>query len=436
MRKLTRSLALLSASQLLAATAFAEGVAAQDSNRSVNAGSAFNPQISLILDGNYYHDNQSGNGGEVIEEAAGILHGAHFHEHEHGNSNGFNLGESELVMSATVDPYFDARFTATFGGHGDVEVEEAWLHTRSLPAGLRVKAGKFLSEIGYQNSQHPHSWDFSDQNLAYAGILGDHGLIDSGLQLTWLAATPFYLLLGIEALQGDDQERFGTLIDADDADGIVTSGAGFGDPEDGPRLTTTFMKFGPELGDDHALQLGLSWARAKQFQQVIAESVGEEYALDGDQTLYGLDAVYKLDGRGERGQGDLKLVAEYMRLEKDMQVTGAEAASPLAVGSRVSGTQDGYYVQATYGFLPRWQVGARYDVSGATNELDEAGSALEFGKSTRSTLALSFYPSEFSRLRLQASSGDIVAEDGSNTDLRQFLLSYSLSLGTHGAHKF
>jgi hypothetical protein len=435
MRKLPLSVALLSASPLLAATALAEtGVA--DSNRSVNAGAAFNPQISLILDGNFYKDNQDGEGAEVLEEAAGILHGEHFHEHEHGMGNGFNLGESELVMSASVDAYFDARFTATFSGHGDVEVEEAWLHTRSLPAGLRVKAGKFLSEIGYQNSQHPHSWDFSDQNLAYLGILGDHGLMDTGLQLTWLAPTPFYLLLGAEALQGNDQERFGTLVDAEDADGVVTSGAGLGEAKDGPRLSTAFVKFGPDLGDDHALQLGLSWARAKQFQQVIAETTGEEYALEGDQTLYGLDAVYKFDGRGEAGQGDFKAVAEYLSLDKDMQVTGAEAASPLGVGSLVSGKQDGYYLQASYGFLPRWKIGARYDVSGATNELNEAGTLLEFGKSTRSTLALSFYPSEFSRLRLQASSGEISAEDGSSTDLRQVMLSYNLSLGTHGAHKF
>lgn len=432
MRKLPLSLAVLAT---LAPSAFAE-TTPLDSRQAISSGSAFNPQISLILDGNYAHDNQNGEGSHLLEEAAGILHGEHFDAHEHGGGNGFNLGESELVLTATVDPYLDARFTGTFDGQGHVDVEEAWLHTRSLPAGLRVKAGKFLSDIGYQNSQHRHAWDFADQNLAYTALLGDHGLIDTGLQLTWLAPTPFYLLLGAELLQGNEQERFGTLIDEHDAETVVPSGAGFGENADGPRLSTAFMKFGPDLGDDHALQLGLSWAHAKQFQQVIAEAAGEEYALDGDQTLYGLDAVYKFDGRGEGGQGDFKLVAEYLRLEKDMQVTGAESASPLAIGNTVSGTQDGYYVQGVYGFLPRWQVGLRYDVSGARNELDEAGSTLEFDKSSRSTLALSFYPSEFSRFRLQASSGDIAAEDGSSTDLKQILLSYTLSLGTHGAHKF
>jgi hypothetical protein len=50
-----------------------------------------------------------------------------------------------------------------------------------------MRGGKFLSGIGYLNSQHPHTWDFVDQNLAYGTLLGDHGLMDTGLQLGWTA---------------------------------------------------------------------------------------------------------------------------------------------------------------------------------------------------------------------------------------------------------
>jgi hypothetical protein len=425
---------------LLAATGF-PAAHAQEGSHAVTSGNAFNPQISLILSGDYYHDNENGAGGELIEEAAGILHGTHFGEHGHGHENGFNLGESELVLSATVDPYFDARFTAAFSSHGDPAIEDAWLQTRLLPAGLKIKAGKFLSEIGYQNAQHPHTWDFADQNLAYAALLGDHGLVDTGLQLTWLAPTPFYLLLGAEALQGTEQERFGTLIEEDDAVSVLNPAAGALPEHDaGPRLLTAFATVAPDLGDVHALQLGLSVAQARQYQQLLDEDEtalsGDELALDGTQDLYGLDLVYKFDAAGARGQGDVKFAAEYLRLEKDMSVTAADALAPLATGSAVTGAQDGWYAQVSYGIAPRWTLGTRYDASGERNELETGGSTLRLADSRRYTLALTFQPSEFSRLRLQAAQADIYDEGGQRTELDQFLLSYTLSLGAHGAHSF
>ena len=414
-----------------------------DNNQAVSSAAGFNPQISLILDGNIYHDNQNGGGAGLLEEMAGIGHGAAAHGHGHGGlENGFNLGESELVMSAVVDPYFDGKLTLTVGGDGTTALEEAWLQTRQLPAGLKVKMGKFLSEIGYQNNQHPHAWEFADQNLAYMGILGDHGLMDAGAQLSWVAPAPFYALFGIEALQGNDQEKFGTLIENADTVDLVTAAITDPLPEHrgGPRLTTAFLKLAPDLGDVHALQVGLSFAKARQFQQIIDEDgtaqSSDEYALDGDQTLTGLDLVYKRDSAGEYGAGDFKLAAEYLHLEKSMTVTAADAGSPLATGDKVDGQQDGYYLQASYGIAPRWQIGLRHDVNGDTNELVETGTQVAFRSSQRQTLALSFHPSEFSRLRLQAAQGDIYDETGAKTALKQIFLQYTHSLGPHGAHKF
>lgn len=415
---------------------------AQDTTAAVTSGTAFNPQISLILSGQYGLDNQGGEGAEIMEEAAGILHGTHFGEHGGHSGNGFRIGESELVLSATVDPYFDARFVGAFTGEGETEVEEAWLQTRMLPAGLKVKAGKFLSDIGYHNVQHPHAWDFDDQNLAYGALLGEHGLADAGVQLTWLAPAPFYLLLGAEALQGNHQERFGTVIDAEDAESVMTPAAGeFPEADNGPRLITAFIKAAPDLGDDHALQLGLSFARASQYQQLLDEDETamstDEYFLDGSQTLYGTDLVYKFDGKGEKGAGDFKLAAEYLLLEKDMTVT-AIGSDPLlpAVGTAVSGEQDGYYVAASYGIAPRWTLGLRHDATGATNELSGAGATTAYGESSRWTVAVGFKPSEFSRVRLQAAKGKITDEAGDETELDQVLLTYTVSLGAHGAHPF
>lgn len=414
--------------------------ASAENTATITTGSRFNPQISLILDGNFYHDNQKGKSGELLDGAAGIGHGVGFGEEEAGLQNGFNLGESELVMSAIVDPYFDGYLTLTVGADGGTALEESWLQTRQLPNGLKVKMGKFLSGIGYQNSQHRHAWDFADQNLAYLGLLGGEGFKDTGLQLTWVAPTSFYTLLGVEALQGNDQERFGTQINNADAETILGNAQSLPEAKAGPRIHTLFAKFAPDVGDSQALQIGLSYAQAQQYQQVLDNDGtplnGDEYALDGKQTLYGLDWVYKWDSAGELGQGDIKVTGEYLRMKKDMKVTATGTTANLVVGDSVTGSQDGYYLQASYGIAPRWSLASRYDVNGATNELNTAGTTTEFKQSSRIGVSLAFSPSEFSRIRLQLAQGNIYDDAGTKTALKQVFLQYTHSLGAHGAHKF
>ncbi|HQV80647.1 MAG TPA: hypothetical protein PLW69_06730, partial [Agitococcus sp.] len=138
---------------LLALAIFCVPTAYAQSNQMISSGSQFNPAMSLILDGNYSHDNQKGLSGAALDGMAGIGHSVSFSAEEAGLQNGFNLGESELVLSAVVDPYFDGLLIMTVSGDGATALEESWLQTRLLPAGLKVKMGKFLSGIGYQNSQ-------------------------------------------------------------------------------------------------------------------------------------------------------------------------------------------------------------------------------------------------------------------------------------------
>ena len=225
--------------------------------------SDFNPAMSIIFDGLYYQDSADGEGLEILEEHSSVLHAHHNEEHDHGEvMPGFNLRETELTLSGSVDSYFDARLNAALSEEG-IELEEAWFSTRSLPAGLQIKAGKFLSAFGYHNEKHPHSWDFADQNLAYLSLIGDHGLSGKGMQLTWLAPTASYLQLGVEALQGDELERFGAQLDAESTaeelsvlTASTVTGKDIGLTENnGPQLGVVFVRFGPDLGTDHALQL-------------------------------------------------------------------------------------------------------------------------------------------------------------------------------------
>jgi hypothetical protein len=362
----------------------------------------------------------------------GISHG-HDHADEHGHgglSPGFNLRATEITLSGSVDHLFDAMTNVTIDSDGGVELEEAYLTSRGLPAGLQVKGGKFLSDIGSINNSHPHQWDFVDQNLAYTSLLGEHGLLDTGLQLRWLPPLDTYLEVGFEAFQGS-QEKLGALADEEELeeDGIT----GVDDRQDGPRLFTLFTKWSPDLGYNHTLRLGLFGAYARQHQEIHDEPA--VHALEGDAWLGGTDWVYGYDSSGSYGQGDFKLQAEYLYTVKDLEVAyhGTNAG---AVGQTREFRQDGFYTQAVYGFAPRWDVAARYDATGWINEKSDGSDTLEdWDSSERATLAVAFRPSHFSMIRLQASRASLSAE-GEREHVNQVFLQYQLSLGSHGAHTF
>jgi hypothetical protein len=419
----------------------------------LTSGSAFNPQISVFLDGNYYQDGVDGEGSVLVGAAyqpSRLLPHTHAgaaalesEAHAHGAAeNGFNFREAELAFSATVDPYFDASLFISIDGDGGVELEEGWLQTRGLPYGLRIKAGKFLSDFGYINRQHPHQWDFVDQNLPYLNLLGPHGLQDTGVQLTWLPKLPFYTLVGAELAQGN-QEILGATLDS-----VEQQELGLGDTGGGPRLWTAFAKVAPDLGDRHGLQLGISYAHNRQHQEVqpylhgeeghdhLAEDpeLPEEVGLAGDAGLWGIDLVYKYAGGRAQGQGDFKFQTEYLRSIKDMEIRSSP--NPEDLGLSPTFTTDGLYAQALYGFAPRWTAGLRYDVLGLTNEVSGGGEQASFGASNRWTLDLTWKLSEFSLLRAQYAKNDILVEPGERAHFDAFYLQFLVSMGSHGAHGF
>ncbi len=71
---------------------------------------AFNPAVSVIVDGMYYHENSEEGMGHLKEEISGFghAHAGEEHAHEHGMENGFNLRHLEIQFSAEVDSYFKA----------------------------------------------------------------------------------------------------------------------------------------------------------------------------------------------------------------------------------------------------------------------------------------------------------------------------------------
>ncbi len=415
--------AVLAAGTLMAFNASAQQDGAESplypTESPTRALSAFNPAVSAIVDLYYYNEDSAEGLAHMKEEMTGFAGHSHDDEddHEHSSAeNGFNLNHIELTFSAEVDNYFKALANIAVSEDG-AEIEEAWAQTTGLPWGLQAKAGKFYSSFGYINAQHSHMWDFSDQPLIYELTLGSHGLNEKGVQLSWLAPTPVYLLFGAEIFQGENEMMY-VQEESDDL------------PEnDGPRLGVGWVKLAPLQAERHELQLGLFGASGSH--QEIHEEGTETNSFDGINWFAGGDAVYKFDSGKAYGQGDAVVQAEYFYRHKDLDQQGGS--------EKLTGTQDGYYIQGTYGILPRWRAGLRWEQVGLTNEEEEEGEKEEFGNSWRASAMVDFRPSEFSQIRFQLSNGSYeIAEDDeiASENVWEAYVQLTFSIGAHGAHNF
>ena len=379
--------------------------------------SAFNPAISVILTGNYAD----------LSQDPGDFHFAGFMPSggEIGpGERSFNLGESEVTLAASVDPYFTAALTMALSAEGEIGVEEAFARTTSLPAGFSVKGGRFFSGFGYLNEIHAHAWDFVDQPLVYQALYGGQYGQD-GVQVKWLAPTDLFLEFGAET--GNGGEFPGTRLGRNGLNGVAF-----------------FTHVGGDLGDSIGWRAGLSWmdldAEDRAYDDVDSAGTAVVNSFTGSSETWIADATLKWTPASSTRRQAFKLQAEYMRRTEDGSLAYDVEGAGLSGSYRSE--QDGWYVQGVYQFNPRWRFGVRYDEldSGSTRiGLVQGGSLLasDFplllpASPSRITTMIDFSPSEFSRLRAQYAWDD---SRDAETD-RQLLLQYIYALGAHGAHKF
>jgi hypothetical protein len=327
----------------------------------------------------------------------------------------FNLGESELTLSANVDPHFSGQLTFSLSPENEASVEEAFIQTRALDHGLNLKFGRFLSSIGYLNGNHAHTWDFVDAPLAYQAFLGGQYKPD-GVQAKWLAPLDQFLEIGAEigngsAFPGTDRNK------------------------NGSNATAIYAHLGDDVGASSSYRIGASWLRTRAEQRGF-EDQGIANAFSGKSSIWIADAIWKWAPNGNATSTNFKLQGEYFRRKEDGVLDHNLAADSGPTSSAYASKQSGWYMQGVYQFMPNWRLGLRQErLSSGTPTLDAPLSLfpiLERFAPTRSSVMVDYSPSEFSRLRLQ------FARDQSRpgaTD-NQLYLQYIMSLGTHAAHSF
>jgi hypothetical protein len=368
-------------------------------------GSAFtNPNISLVLDAFYYSSNLKN---EELK-SRGI---PAFTTNGLDRSNGFNLDSAELFIFSPVDPYSNLYVNLPVTADG-IEIEEAYVVTTALPAGWQIKGGKFKSNFSRLDAQHPHAWDFFDIALPYRAFLGDEGLGgEKGVQLTYLPVLPIYTLVGVEVLQGENDLLFGAKA------------------EEMPHAFTFFVKSSIDTSDYSTLYFGPSVLFGKTKNTNIVPSADPTLVAEfsGKSALYGLEAVWKWKLTSREA---LTIQSEYLLLTQSGEVTDPAAASVDSLRRQ----QDGFYVQGIYR-KNRWGIGARYDMLDLlTDTFKRAGTQQNLGgKPWRETASLEYNPSEFTRIRLQASH-DRSDPTGRTND--EAIVQFNFSVGAHPAHAF
>lgn len=389
----------------------------------------FNPAISLTLQGTaagYSRDPEDWR-----------LPGFQTGGHAGLKPEGLSVTESELTLSANVDHLFYGQASIGLheeaGGETEIDVEEAYIDTLALPAGLGLRFGRFYPEVGYLNTRHTHVWDFADAPLTHQAFLGKQ-YNDDGIRLSWIAPTETFLELGVESLRGEHFPASG------DGDAFLGGTQNY------------FARIGRDLGPEQSFRLGLSYLTAEPDGRTggdghdhggEASDHDETFSFSGDSDLTVLDAVWKWAPDGNFRDRSLTLRGEYFYRDEDglytLTAEDGEALLPY------DGDQQGFYLEGIYQFAPRWRAGLRYGWLNSDNDLavtynttgedadeiiEESGLVSDHDPSRWSAM-VDWSPSEFSRLRLQYNRDESLPEADD-----QLFLQYIMSLGAHGAHQY
>lgn len=368
-----------------------------------SSASAFNPAIGVILNAHARYFFQDLDAFQIpgfsLPDEGGL------------GSEGLSLGESELNFSANIDDKFYGSLTASLeeeNGDTTASVEEAYIQTLALPAGLTIKAGRFFSNIGYLNPTHTHADDFEDRPLPYRVFLNSQ-FGDDGVQLRWVAPTDLFVEIGGELLRGASYPAGGAS-------------------DNGKGMWTLFGHVGGDVGLSNSWRTGLSYVSAKADNRESGDPDNPDL-FSGDSDLWVADFIWKWAPNGDPVYRNFKFQGEYIFSNEDGHFTpGRGSELPLSVD------QDGFYVQGVYQFKPQWRFGLRY------SRLDSNDPGPAFAGTSLDDLGhtpwifsamLDWSNSEFSRVRAQYNrdESNLSADD-------QFTLQYIMSLGAHGGHLF
>ena len=306
----------------------------------------------------------------------------------------FQARHFELDIQSYLDPYTKMHVVIGYHGPGREpefglppgEVEHhhegfglgegyiTWLH---VPGGLTVTLGKKRQQFGVLNRWHLHALDQADLPWVLAESFGEHGLVATGVSVDWLMPRLWAHVneLTVEVTDGDN--------------GVAFAGGDWKHPTFVARLKSYW-----DLSESSYLEVGLDGAHGN------ADPDGH---LAHD--FWAVDATYDWYPAGRELYREFRLRG--MLLHSTLERPGMDDRD--AWGGSLYGQLK---------FSPHWIAGLRFD------RVDDQR---EPGRYWGLTPYLTFWESEFVRLRAQASYRK---DDRYGID-RSFLLQVTFAAGPH-----
>ncbi len=379
----------------------------------------------------------AGGGGTPVESELRDLEGGGHDPKNHG----FTFQNGELSLAGVVDPYVrgDVHLVVQIDEEGETvfELEEAFLTTLSLPAHLQLKAGQFLTAFGRLNGIHPHAWDFTDQPFVLTRLLGPDAVRGPGAQLSWLTPLPFFFELTGAVANGIGE----TATSFRGVAGEEVAGRVNGErPVDGldDLLYSIRAVSSLDVTDELSVVLGGSGLFGPNATSESARTV-----------VAGADLLFKWRSlANDKGWPFVAWQSEF--LFRRYRAAAIDAQIDAVSSVRAVDPEDvddfGGYSQLLLGFARPWVFGLRYEHGEGTDVAFDLNS--EFGvdrayytaadparaRRDRFSAVLSYYPTEFSKVRVQYNHDETETIAGGSAD--SAFLQGEITFGAHGAHTF
>lgn len=293
--------------------------------------------------------------------------------------SGIAIQEIEVQVLANVDPYLSANVVLSMPGGTNIGVEEGWLALTPQPLGIGLRAGQLKVPFGRENMTHTHALPFVDRSLIGTAVFGD-GLDEVGVEGTWLAPLPWYLLVTGEVLNGDNP-----IFNSPNGRDLAYFGA----------LKNVF-----DLDDDTTAELGASYVAGKNAASQVSQVAGAHLVFKWKPARASTtkSAVLTLEGMFSR--------------------------APTAAVSDSGADTWGFYSYAQWQLAQRWYAGGRYEYLRPAGGLPQG---------MRESAILVFAPSEFSAFRLQF---NLHQPGGSVDQVFEAFIQANFTLGAHPAHSY
>ncbi len=324
--------------------------------------------------------------------------GSPFAENEFADR--ISLREMELGLQGVLDPYARADFFISSEDGGSPTIEEGYITWLYLPFGLQAKTGIFRTNFGKMNRVHRPEIDQIDYPRPLKNFLGEEGQSEPGISISKMLPNPWDIY----------SELVGEILTPS---------------EDGAKgrdqIYLAHLKNFFAVTDSSSIELGLSF----QTRDISDTDDTTLTSRNFRQTMEGVDLTFRWRPPGQRLYKSFTWQTEFFASQRE---AGSFDESGATVDVKDINSL-GFYTFGEYQLTRRLFAGLRFDYSQfPTNDKDSEWSISPY---------LTFWQSEFSRLRLEYSHSErnsvtVPVEEGDNS----LTLQATFSLGSHRPHQF